>query len=112
MDSDNQDLESQLLLTVNDFAETLNKGEQSNVVFLDFSKAYDSVTSPLICKLDQYGICGGVFNWIKNLTRSQQVIVDRQKSDISNVTSGVPQGTVLAPLLFLCLNILEQWTLQ
>jgi len=71
-------------------------------VFLDFSKVFDKV--PHFHKLYHYGIRGDVLNWIRNFTlnRSQQVIIDGQKSDVSSVSSGVPQGTVLAPLLFLC----------
>ena len=82
------------MLTVNDFAD---------VVFLDFSKAFDRVSHHhLFHKLHHYR--GDILDWIKNfnLSRSQQVIIDSQQSDISRVSSGVPQGTVLAPLLFLC----------
>ena len=49
--------ESQLILTVNDFAETLNNGEQSDVIFLDFSKEFDKVSHHhLFHKLHHYGI--------------------------------------------------------
>ena len=97
--------ESQLILTVNDFAETLNNGEQSDVIFLDFSKAFDKVSHyHLFHKLHHYGIRGDILDWIKNfmLNRSQCVVVDGQQSDLTGVSSGVPQGTVLTPLLFLC----------
>ena len=45
-----------------------------------------------------------ILDWIKNfmVNRSQCVVVDGQQSDLTGVSSGVPQGTVLAPLLFLC----------
>ena len=84
------------MLTVNDFAD---------VVLLDFSKAFDRVFHHhLFHKLHHYSIRGDILDRIKNfnLNRSQQVIIDSQQSDISSVSSGVPQGTVLAPLLFLC----------
>jgi len=54
--------------------------------------------------LHHYGIRGNLLDWIKNfvLQRSQCVVVEGQQSDLTKVTSGVPQGTILAPLLFLC----------
>ena len=71
--------ESQLTLTVNDFAETLNRVEQSDVVFLNFSKAFDRVSHyHLFHKLHHYGNYGDVLDWIKNFTlnTSQRVIID------------------------------------
>ena len=58
----------------------------------------------LYSKLSYYGINGNTLKWIKNFLqgRTQQVIVEGHHSNSINVTSGVPQGTVLAPLLFLC----------
>ena len=58
----------------------------------------------LFHKLHHYGIRGDILDWIKNfmVNRSQCVVVDGQQSDLTGVLSGVPQGTVLAPLLFLC----------
>ena len=55
-------------------------------------------------KLSHYGINDNTLKWIKNFLhgRTQQVIVEGYHSSLINVTSGVPQGTVLAPLLFLC----------
>ena len=58
----------------------------------------------LFHKLHHYGIQGDLLTWIKSFVsnRVQQVLVDGQQSNLTAVTSGVPQGTVLAPLLFLC----------
>ena len=58
---------------------------------------------PTIYKLHHYGIRGTLLTWIKNFlsNRSQRVILDNKQSSSSDVLSGVPQGTVLAPLLFL-----------
>ena len=58
----------------------------------------------LCLKLSHYGIRGGILFWIENFLtgRSQQVIVNGCSSNPTNVMSGVPQGTVVAPLLFLC----------
>ena len=97
--------ETQLLLTVNDFTENLNKNDQTDVILLDFSKAFDKVSHQhLFHKLAHYGIRGNLLDWIKHFIfqRSQCVVIEGQQSGSAAITSGVPQGTVLAPLLFLC----------
>jgi len=97
--------ESQLLLTINDLAVNLNNGGQTNVIMLDFTKVFDKVSHELLyCKLKNYGIRGNTLEWLKHLLadRTQRVIINGKYSDLARVTSRVPQGTVLAPLLFLC----------
>ena len=77
---------------------------QCDVLFLDFSKAFDKVPHFRLChKLYHYGIHGTLLSWLQAFlhNRSQYVVVDNQKSYLTPVLSGVPQGTVLAPLLFL-----------
>ena len=93
----------QLITTVNDFAECLNEGGQCDVLTLDFSKAFDKVPhARLYQKLSLYGIRGPILTWLQAfLTRSQHVIVVNMKNLATHVLSGVPQGTVLAPLLIL-----------
>ena len=96
--------ETQLISTVHDFALCLNQRGQCDVLLLDFCKAFDKVPhSRLFSKLQFYGVQGSLLRWIKNFltNRSHQVIIDNKRSDSCNVLSGVPQGTVLAPLLFL-----------
>jgi len=96
--------DTQLITTVHDFAQCLNQQVQCDMLLLDFSKAFDKVPhSRLFHKLQFYGIRGSLLPWVKNFLtdRSQQVVLDNKRSDSYNVLSGVPQGTVLAPLLFL-----------
>ena len=96
--------ESQLLLTVNDLAKGLDSGEQMDVILLDFAKAFDKVPHKhLLTKLDYYGIRGQTKAWIASflVNRQQQVLLDGSTSSPADVQSGVPQGTVLGPLLFL-----------
>ena len=77
---------------------------QVNLILLDFAKAFDRVPHQcLLSKLSNYGITGDILEWIKTwLTqRTQQVVLDGISSAPALVKSGVPQGTVLGPILFL-----------
>ena len=96
--------ESQLLVTINDFAYALNNKLQVDIGILDFSKAFDKVPhTRLIQKLEYYGIRGKPLQWIKSLlsNRSQCVVIEGCCSSSCEVTSGVPQGSVLGPSLLL-----------
>ena len=102
----NHSCESQLILTVEDLAKNLHvdHGDQMDMIILYFSKAFDKVPHQrLISKLQFYGIQGNTLMWIKSwlTSRSQSVIIDGVCSKSVDVTSGVPQGTVQGPLMFL-----------
>ena len=96
--------ESQLLITTQDLAQSLNKKLQVDMIILDFSKAFDTVPhNRLLNKLDRYGIRNKTHTWISNFLkyRKQRVVIGGEHSTWTQVMSGVPQGTVLGPLLFL-----------
>ena len=96
--------ETQLIETIEDLAKSMNDKQQCDMAILDFSKAFDTVShSKLLHKLDFYGIRGNNLEWIKSwiTQRSQSVVLNGSSSDHVDVKSGVPQGTVLGPLMFL-----------
>ena len=95
---------NQLILIVHKIHEALEKGKDVRMVFLDISKAFDKVWHEgLIYKLEALGVRDPLLRWIKSYltNRKQRVMISGQCSDWKNVGDGVPQGSVLGPLLFL-----------
>ena len=82
-------------------------GQQLHVVILDFSKAFDTVPhSRLLSKLEHHGVCGKLLRWSESFLegRSQSVLVEGVRSDEVPVLSGVPESTVLGPLMFFAVD--------
>ena len=96
--------ETQLIQRIDNLAHNIDNRIQTDAILLDFQKAFDKVPHQrLIYKLTYYGISPQALNWVHSFlsNRTQQVLLEGNTSSPINVTSGLPQGSVLGPILFL-----------
>ena len=100
----NHSTELAATLLLDDIRKEMDKGNFSGAVFIDLHKAFDTIShSSIITKLPEYGIIGNEKEWLTNYLfgRTQCVTYENCTSSVYPVFCGVPQGSILGPLLFL-----------
>ena len=92
-----------LLLTYGDIFESKNRGENTDIIFIDFAKAFDKINHAILFdKMSILGIDTQTINWTRSFleNRTFSVKVNTSMSTSMSIVSGIPQGTVLGPLLY------------
>jgi len=96
--------ETALLKVQNDILQATDSGKSTILVLLDLSAAFDTVDHEVLLNRlsEQFGIRGIALQWIRSYltNRSQSVLIDGEESDAWEILFGVPQGSVLGPILF------------
>ena len=98
-----RDCMTNLLLTIETLTTIIEDGGSVDTIYTDFAKTFDSVPHKrLLSKVNALGIKGTILQWINSFlsNRRQRVVVEGKSSSLENVNSGIPQGTVLGPILF------------
>ena len=91
-------------LFVDNIRKNIDIGRLVEAIFIDLTKVFDTVSnSVLLSKLSAYGIKGIELDWFTNylFSRKQQVVIQNTKSECEFISCGVPQGSILGPVLFL-----------
>ena len=93
---------------VDTISKEMESGSTPTALYIDLSKAFDTLSFDiLLYKLNYYGVKGNAFKLLKNYltNRKQYVVFNSQNSETVDITTGVPQGSILGPLLFsICIN--------